>query len=165
MPFTFSRHIRGFALVCAVCALGTSQPLQAQQAAAPASPTAAITMLLTRQAADWNRGDLDAFASGYKNSPDILFIGRNVEHGYAGMLAGYKAHYPTRDAMGVLSFEELAVQSLDERFATATGHYHLERSVKGGGPADGYFLLVLEQTQNGWKIVRDDTTGLPSARH
>jgi ketosteroid isomerase-like protein len=126
------------------------------------TPAAEITNLLQRQANDWNRGDLDGFASGYKNSPDILFIGRTIEHGYAGMLAGYKSHYPTRAAMGTLSFSELAVQPLDEHFATATGHFHLARTVAGGGDANGYFLLVLEKTGAGWKIVRDDTTALPS---
>ncbi len=131
----------------------------AMPVAAPAQePSAAILDLLTRQAADWNRGDLDAFASGYKNSPDILFLGSTVQHGYAGMLAGYKAHYPTRAAMGTLSFSQLAVQPLDERFATATGHFHLQRTAAGGGDANGYFLLVLEKTAGGWKIVRDDTT-------
>ena len=165
MTFLLSRPLRRcFNVACAVVALTIFQPVPAQQAAADADPTIAISTLLTRQAADWNRGDLDAFASGYKNAPDILFIGRTVEHGYASMLAGYKAHYPTHDAMGVLSFTELAVQPLDERFATATGRYHLHRAAKGGGPADGYFLLVLERTPEGWKIVRDDTTSLPSAR-
>ncbi len=130
---------------------------------APKADTDGISTLLQRQAADWNRGDLDAFASGYKNSPDILFIGKNVEHGYAGMLAGYKAHYPTRAAMGTLSFTGLDIQPLDEHFATATGHFHLQRSAAGGGDADGYFLLVLERTGQGWKIVRDDTTALPAA--
>ncbi len=133
-------------------------------AGAAPEQTAAIKALLEQQASDWNRGDLDAFARGYKNAPDILFIGRTVEHGYAGMLAGYKAHYPTRDAMGKLSFTGLEVQPLDERFATATGHFHLGRTAKGGGDADGYFLLVLEKTAGGWKIVRDDTTSLPPAR-
>lgn len=124
-------------------------------------PGADIRTLLQRQAADWNRGDLDAFATGYKNSPEILFIGKKVEHGYSGMLAGYKAHYPTHEAMGTLSFSDLAVQPLDGRFATATGHFHLERTAKGGGNADGHFLLVLEKTSLGWKIVRDDTTAEP----
>lgn len=120
----------------------------------------AIFALLNRQAADWNRGDLDAFATGYKNSPDILFIGHSLQRGYANMLAAYKAHYPTRDAMGTLSFTQLAAQGLDARFATATGHFHLERTTAAGGPQDGYFMLVLEDTADGWKIVRDDTTVL-----
>ena len=131
----------------------------------PLFPQTEIPILLQRQAADWNRGDLDAFASGYKNSPDILFIGRTVEHGYAGMLAGYRTRYPTREAMGTLTFSQLAVQPLDAQFATATGHFHLERSARGGGNADGFFLLVLEKTPAGWKIVRDDTTNLSPVPH
>lgn len=133
------------------------------QAAAPAAETSAITAVLNKSVDDWNRGDLDAFATSYKNSPDILFMGRTIQHGYAQMLARYKAAYPNRAAMGKLSFTQLAVQPLDARFATVTGHYHLERAVAGGGNADGYFLLVFEHTPRGWKIVRDDTTSLPPA--
>jgi len=131
------------------------------RAAARASCSSAaedIQAVLMRQAAEWNRGDLDAFADSYKNSPDILFIGGTIQHGYAEMLAGYKKHYPSRASMGTLRFTQLEVQPLDARFATATGHYHLERTKQGGGNADGHFLLVLEKTGAGWKIVRDDTT-------
>jgi uncharacterized protein (TIGR02246 family) len=120
----------------------------------------AITSVLERSAAAWNHGDIDAFATSYKDSPDILFIGRTVRRGYAQMLAGYKAAYPSQTAMGKLSFVHLEVQPLDARFATVTGHFHLQRSVKGGGDADGFFLLVMENTPKGWKIVRDDTTVL-----
>ncbi len=128
---------------------------------------AAIFAMLNHQAADWNRGDLEAFASGYKNSPDILFMGRNISRGYDGMLATYKAHYPTHEAMGTLSFTNLDAQELDAQFATVTGRFHLERNAAGGGNADGYFLLVVEKTPQGWKIVRDDSTVLPpdSATH
>ena len=140
-------------------ALALTLPAVAQSS----GPAPAIAAVMQRQVVDWNRGDLDAFATGYKNSPDILFIGRSVEHGYAGMLAGYRTHFPTRESMGTLSFSELTVQPLDARFATATGHFHLERSATGGGNADGFFLLVLEHTPAGWKIVRDDTTSLPPA--
>ena len=124
-------------------------------------PTPAIREILTRQTDDWNRGDIDAFATGYKNSPDILFIGRHMERGYAQMVAGYHKGYPTAAAMGKLTFTSLEVQPLDATFATATGHYHLERAATAGGNDDGYFLLVLEQTRDGWRIVRDDTTELP----
>ncbi len=149
-----SRSLRLFIPLLCVFLASFGITVQAQ------NPAEGITALLNRQAADWNRGDLDAFATGYKNSPDILFIGSTIEHGYAGMLAGYRKHYPTHEAMGTLSFTDLAVQPLDEHFATTTGHYHLQRSLKGGGDASGFFLLVLEKTAEGWKIVRDDTTTL-----
>lgn len=154
------RHLAPVLLLCAVPC--SSLPAHAQSGAT--APETAIRALLQRQAADWNRGDLNAFATGYKNSPDILFIGKTVQHGYDGMLAGYKAHYPTPEAMGKLTFSELAIQPLDDRFATTTGHFHLERTARGGGNADGFFLLVLERTPAGWKIIRDDTTSLPATR-
>ncbi len=130
----------------------------------------AIRAVLARQEADWNRGDLEAFASGYKNAPDILFIGRTIHRGYAEMLATYRQKYGTREKMGQLHFTDLEVQPMDDRFATVTGHFHLERTAAGGGNADGYFLLVMEQNQSGssgatssaWKIIRDDTTALPA---
>jgi ketosteroid isomerase-like protein len=130
-------------------------------AAAQTNPAEAIFAVLNHSAADWNRGDLDAFATSYKNSPDILFIGHKISRGYAQMLATYKAAYPTAEKRGTLTFTHLEVQPLDANFATATGHFHLERTPAGGGNADGYFLLVLENTPTGWKIVRDDSTSLP----
>jgi len=63
--------------------------------------------------------------------------------------------------MGTLTYTGLEVQPLDERFATVTGRFHLERTAAGGGNADGFYLLVMEKTPEGWKIVRDDTTVLP----
>jgi ketosteroid isomerase-like protein len=130
-------------------------------AQSPSTDAQAILTVLNKSADDWNRGDLDAFATSYKNSPDILFMGRTIQHGYAQMLAHYKGAYTNPAAMGTLRFAELAVQPLDKRFATVTGRFHLERTTAGGGNADGYFLLVVEHTPAGWKIVRDDTSALP----
>jgi ketosteroid isomerase-like protein len=136
-------------------------PLGAQVPSPPPAPeSTAIITLMEKSVADWNSGDLDAFATCYKNSPDILFIGKTISRGYAQMLATYKKSYPTRDAMGTLSFSRLETQPLDASFATVTGRFHLERTSAVGGNADGYFLLVVEKTSSGWKIVRDDTTAL-----
>ena len=124
-----------------------------------ATPEArAIRAVLDKQVVDWNRGDLEAFATGYKNSPDILFIGTKISRGYDQMLASYRTNYSTKEKMGTLSFTGLEVQPLDERFATVTGIFHLERTAAGGGNAEGHFMLVVEKTTGGWKIVRDDTT-------
>jgi ketosteroid isomerase-like protein len=74
------------------------------------------------------------------------------------MLEGYRKSFPSKDAMGTLTFSNLEVQPLDEHFATVTGRFHLERTAAGGGNAGGYYLLVVEKTPSGWKIVRDATT-------
>src|SRR5438874_2216685 len=126
-----------------------------------ASPAQDIRAVLAKQVVDWNRGDLDTFATAYKNSPDILFIGSKISRGYAQMLERYRTVYSTREKMGMLTFSAVEVQPLDDRFATATGRFHLERTMAGGGNADGSYMLVFEKTLQGWKIVRDITIPAP----
>ena len=128
------------------------------QAQPTSSEAQAIRAVLDKQVVDWNRGDIESFATGYKNSPDILFMGSPISRGYVQMLETYRKNYSTKAKMGTLSFTGLEVQPLDEHFATVTGSFHLERTAEGGGDAGGYFLLVLEKTPSGWKIVRDSTT-------
>ena len=127
------------------------------QANSKAADDSAIRAVLAQQAVDWNRGDLDAFATGYKNSPDILFIGSKVSRGYSQMLERYRTAYSTREKMGTLTYSDIEIQPLDEHFATVTGKFHLERTAAGGGEASGSYLLVFEKTGQGWKIVRDVT--------
>ncbi len=122
----------------------------------------AIRAVFAQQAVDWNRGDLDAFATGYKDSPDILFIGSTISRGYAGMLERYRTVFSTREKMGTLTYSDIEVQPLDARFATATGRFHLERTAAGGGDAGGSYMLVFEKTPQGWKIIRDVT--IPAAK-
>ena len=148
------RFARTFALLLLMVVPAVAQkPTSAEDAA--------VRAVLTKQAVDWNRGDLDAFATGYKNSPDILFIGATVRRGYDGMIASYRKNYPNKAAMGVLTFSNVEVHPLDARFATVLGNFHLERSAAGGGNADGYYSLVMEKTAAGWKIVLDHTTASP----
>lgn len=117
-----------------------------------------VIKVLTAQERDWNRGDLDGYAKGYKDSPDTLFVGRQISRGFQQMLIDYHGNYPTREAMGTLSFSELEPHVLDEHFVVVVGKYHLERSKKVGGSADGVFSLVMEKTEKGWKIIVDHTT-------
>jgi ketosteroid isomerase-like protein len=146
-------------ILFAIFVLLSASPLLRAQNTTPAAQ--AIRAVLDKQVVDWNRGDLDAFATGYKNSPDILFMGSRISRGYAQMLDGYRKGYSTKENMGTLSFTRLDVQPLDASFATVTGNFHLERTPDGGGNVDGYFLLVFEKTPAGWKIIRDDTTVPP----
>ena len=60
--------------ICIVVWMVSSTTAIAQNS--PAEPSAILTVL-NHSAEDWNRGDLDAFAASYKNSPDILFIGKD----------------------------------------------------------------------------------------
>ena len=117
-----------------------------------------VIKVLTTQEKAWNRGDLEAFASGYKDSPDLIFIGHQVSRGYGQMVLDYRKNYPNREAMGTLSFSEIEPRVLDEHYAIVIGHYRVERSKKAGGAAEGIFSLVFEKTEKGWKIIVDHTT-------
>ena len=117
-----------------------------------------IIKVLTAQEKAWNRGDLDSFATGYKDSPDTLFVGDQISRGYVQMLQHYHKNYPTKEAMGTLNFAELEPHVLDDKYAVVLGKYHLDRGKKVGGPADGVFSLVFEKTEAGWKIIVDHTT-------
>jgi ketosteroid isomerase-like protein len=117
-----------------------------------------IIKVLVAQENAWNKGDLAAFASGFKDSPDTLFITHQVLRGFAGLVDEYKHDYPSKAAMGTLTYSDLEVHPLDENFAVVIGKYHVDRGKKDGGSVEGLFSLVFENTDNGWKIVVDHTT-------
>lgn len=152
--------IRIVSLSVVLCA-----PLGLRAQLAPESPlhTASqqeldIVKVLLKQESAWNHGDIDSFAKGYKDSPNIIFMSRQVSRGYAGMVDEYKRDYPTKASMGTLTYSDIEVHALDEKYAVVIGSYHLERGKKEGGNADGLFSLVFEKTEQGWKIIVDHTT-------
>ena len=115
----------------------------------------AIHQLMDQQAADWNRGDVEAFMKAYEDAPTTTFVGKTVEYGYATIRERYKRIYPTPAGMGKLTFSNLAITPMDPNYAVATGNFHLERTAVGGGNADGIFSLVLKKDPQGWKIILD----------
>ena len=120
-----------------------------------AASETAIRHLMDQQAADWNRGDVDAFMKAYEDAPTTTFVGKTVEYGYATIRERYKKIYPTSEGMGKLTFSNLAIRLLEPTYAIATGNFHLERTAAGGGNADGIFSLVLKKDPQGWKIILD----------
>jgi len=160
----YLRTLRIFALSASVAALlCLAPPTHAQETRDANLHTATkqeldIIKVVLKQESAWNRGDLDTFAQAYKNSPDTIFLSGRLTRGYVPLLNQYHANYPTKESMGNLAFSELEVRPLDDTFAVCLGHYHLERTKKEGGNADGVFSLVLEKTDQGWKIVVDHTT-------
>ena len=117
-----------------------------------------VAAVLDSQVAAWNKGDLEAFAATYEDSPSITFYGKSLNRGYAEVLARYKKSYATREAMGSLRFEIVESRILGEDHALVLGKFFLTRSAAGGGDATGQFTLVLKKTNQGWKIVHDHTS-------
>jgi len=115
-----------------------------------------VKVLLVQEKA-WNSGDLEGYLKGFKNSPDTIFMARQISRGYAQIAEDYRHNYPNRTLMGQLSFSELEAHPISDTLAICLGRYHLDRGRKDGGAADGMFSLVMEKTAEGWKIVLDHT--------
>lgn len=154
-----SRFFTVVILLATACSAGHSARSQDLQALTTASREQldVVKVLLAQQDA-WNRGDIGAFAQSYKDAPDTLVVTRQISHGFAGLVEEYRHDYPTKAAMGTLTFSELEARPLDAQFAIVVGKYHLDRAKKEGGTADGLFSMVLEKTVKGWKIILDHTT-------
>ena len=157
-PSRNSRFAATLMLAAALIAVPTARAQAPDQLHTATQQELDIVKLLIAQQKAWNDGDLVAYASAYKDSPDILFVGGQVLRGYASLLEDYRRNYPNKEAMGTLNFTEPEVHPLDANFAICLGKYKLERSKKAGGNAEGLFSLVLEKTPQGWKIVLDHTT-------
>jgi uncharacterized protein (TIGR02246 family) len=118
---------------------------------------AAINKVLHDQELAWNKGDIEDFMRGYKDSADTTFIGKTIQHGYRPILERYKTAYATPDAMGKLTFSELDIRMLGPDHAVVVGKFHLTRNAAGGGDASGIYSLILEREPEGWRIILDHT--------
>jgi uncharacterized protein (TIGR02246 family) len=109
--------------------------------------------------AAWNRGDLEAFASYYDDSPQTTFIGREVTRGGVKAIAErYRRGYPTREKMGTLTYSGLEMRPLADGVVLMIGRFALKRTPEAGGDASGRFTLIWKKTPAGWKIVHDHTS-------
>jgi ketosteroid isomerase-like protein len=105
------------------------------------------------QQAAWNQSDLDAYLKHFKDAPDTEVILAAPVYGIADIRSAFHQNYPTPEAMGKLEDSEIQVRSLGDNFALATGKYHLTRSRKAGGDAQGTFSEILEKTSAGWQVI------------
>ena len=123
-----------------------------------ADDAADIRAELLREAAAWNRGDLDGFLDGYEHAPTTTMIGKEPLHGFAAIAAMYHAKYGDRARMGRLTFDELDIRPLGAGFAVAIGRWALARDAAAGGPVGGWFTLTLRKSRDGWRIILDHTS-------
>jgi peptide-methionine (S)-S-oxide reductase len=97
-----------------------------------------------------NYGAVSSETTGHAESVKVVFDPSKISYGTLLRVFFSVVHDPT----------QLNRQGPDvgTSYAICVGHYHLDRSKKDGGSADGMFSLVLEKTDDGWKIVLDHTT-------
>ena len=123
-----------------------------------ATPETEIRKVLDDQVQAWNRGDIPAFMTGYEDSPNTTFVGKEISKGYTTVLERYRKTYPTKEKMGTLRFSELEIRLLGKDHALVIGHFHLDRTPEAGGEAAGIFTLTFQKTSKGWKVIVDHTS-------
>ena len=126
--------------------------------AQPNATEGAIRNVLETQQAAWNRGDVEAFMSGYDASESTTFVGAAITRGYQRVLDNYRRRYPTKEKMGRLTFSDLEVHPLGAEYASVIGKWHLDRAADAGGNAGGIFTLLFRKTSAGWKVILDHTS-------
>lgn len=128
-----------------------------------------VRTLIRTQVEAWNRGDLDAFTSGY--AEDAAFLSPSgLTRGRDEVLARYRKRYPDRKAMGRLSLEPIEMRPAAGTEFTELGGARPSRvhgvsvaarweiaypEEPGKAPASGLTLIVFRRTRDGWEIVQD----------
>ncbi|MFP3943915.1 MAG: YybH family protein [Alphaproteobacteria bacterium] len=127
------------------------------KASVPGDPAEeVIARRLMAQQDAWNRGDIEAFMTGYRKSEDLRFAsGGTVTKGWQATLERYKKRYASREKMGTLSFSDLDIDVLSEDAALVFGRWTLER--KEDMPS-GLFTLLFRKSDGKWVIVHDHTS-------
>lgn len=117
-----------------------------------------IEEVMRKQEKAWSEGDLDEFMKGYWNSEKLSFGGkRGFTYSYDQVLANYKKGYPTKEIMGILTFDIIDIVPVATTAAYVLGQYSLE--VKDDANPTGFFTLVFRKINGEWKIVTDHTSG------
>jgi uncharacterized protein (TIGR02246 family) len=126
-----------------------------------------VAALMAAQQEAWNRGDLEAFTSGYTD--DAIFISPSgMTHGRQAVLDRYRRSYPDSASRGKLSFEliEMRVATGNERSMlddAQPGSVHAVSLVarwtltRAGDEesSTGLTLLVFHRRDGEWKLAQD----------
>ncbi|MBI5865292.1 MAG: DUF4440 domain-containing protein [Planctomycetes bacterium] len=112
--------------------------------------------ILERQAAAWNRGDIDEFMQDYWKSENLTFSsGGKTQRGWEGTRDRYQQRYATPEQMGTLRFSIDEMQPLGRDAALVLGQWDLSRT---SGDVGGNFSLVFRRIEGRWVIAHDHTS-------
>jgi ketosteroid isomerase-like protein len=120
------------------------------------SDTDRILAVVQHQVKGWNNGDIETFMQGYARTDSLRFAsGGKVTYGWTTMLERYRKGYPTRSAMGTLTFTDITVELLPPGAAMVFGTWRLKREKDEPW---GLFTLLFKNINGEWRIVHDHTS-------
>lgn len=115
-----------------------------------------IDLLLEKQVAAWNQGNLEEFMETYWKSEELSFVGsRGPTYGWESTLANYKKGYPDKAAMGKLKFTVLKTSKIDLKTILVIGKFELTREI---GNLSGHYTLLIQKIKGKWLIVSDHSS-------
>jgi beta-aspartyl-peptidase (threonine type) len=120
-----------------------------------------IAAMLVRSAANWNRGDLDAFVDDYLPGDTTTFVGgRGILRGTPPIRAAYAPRFAPGGVRDSLSFVLLDVDPLAPDVVNVIARYVLARHVSGRDSvtATGPTSLVMRRVEGRWRIVHDHSS-------
>jgi uncharacterized protein (TIGR02246 family) len=120
-----------------------------------------IGAMLVRAAANWNRGDLDAFVEDYLPGDTTTFIGSSgVLRGPTAIRAAYAPRFATGAVRDSLSFVLLDVDPLAPDVVNVIARYVLARRLgaRDSVTAQGPTSLVMRRVDRRWRIVHDHSS-------
>ena len=124
--------------------------------AVPGMPSEVVEVMARQQDA-WNHGDLVGFMDGYWKSDSLVFVGSTgLTAGHQATLARYQRSYPNQEAMGTLTFTNIAWQFLGAESGWLVGRWALDKST--GDDAQGMYTLLWRVVEGKWVIVADHSS-------
>lgn len=115
-----------------------------------------IFELMTEQEKAWNKGSIDEFMIPYWHSDSLKFIGKSgIHYGWQKTLDNYKKAYPTKEAMGILTFKLISIDAINEENTYVIGSWHLKREKD---ELNGYYTLLWKKIDGKWVIVSDHSS-------
>jgi ketosteroid isomerase-like protein len=103
----------------------------------------------------WNKGDINGFMEYYWKSDSLKFIGsKGITYGWQKTYDNYINGYPTKEAMGILTFTIKEITQLSKTSIYVIGQWQLSKEK----PSGGYFTLLWKKINGQWVIVADHTS-------
>lgn len=123
----------------------------------PSATQQELTRLMDESAVAWNRGDLDAFLDTYKDDQLTAFMAPQITYGIPEIKARYaRTYFRDGKPKAQLSFGDLKFRQLGAGHVLMTGRWYLAEPA--GKKTEGYYTLVWEKTQDGWKMIHDHSS-------
>jgi len=123
----------------------------------PEKDRAEIYKALEDQRVAWNKGDIEGYMSGYWNSDSLRFIGKKgIQYGWKATLENYRKGYPTKEAMGNLTFDVISLEWTGDNAAFMIGRWKLDYPDRSS--AEGHFTLLYRKINGKWFIVADHSS-------